>query len=88
MHGLTKEQLEIRQVETLDIASDTTDYWSYIVGPSNFDFSQFQSARTGRGPLLEGWQVGISSSFLQSLLYAFGTANLLLVIVIQGRNAD
>ncbi|XP_057781752.1 uncharacterized protein LOC131000034 [Salvia miltiorrhiza] len=56
VHGLTKEQLAIRQVETLDIASDASDYWSYIIGASNFDFSQFQSARTGRGPLLDGWQ--------------------------------
>lgn len=65
MHGLTKEQLAIRQVETLDIASDYNDYWSYIIGASNLDFSQFQSAQTGRGPLLDGWQVGISSSLLQ-----------------------
>ncbi|KAL1558116.1 phosphatidylinositol transfer protein 2-like isoform X2 [Salvia divinorum] len=56
VHGLTKEQLAIRQVETLDIASDSNDYWSYMIGSSNFDFSQFQSARTGRGPLLDGWQ--------------------------------
>ena len=64
MHGLTKEQLAARQVETLDIASDSRDYWSYIIGASNFDFSQFQSARTGRGPLLDRWQVGVSSSFI------------------------
>ncbi|KAK6144494.1 hypothetical protein DH2020_021314 [Rehmannia glutinosa] len=54
--GLTKEQLAVRQVEMLDIATDTSDYWSYVVGCSNIDFSQFQSARTGRGPLLDGWQ--------------------------------
>ncbi|KAL1544156.1 phosphatidylinositol transfer protein 2-like [Salvia divinorum] len=56
VHGLTKEQLATRQVETLDIASNSSDYWSYIIGASNFDFSQFQSARTARGPLLDGWQ--------------------------------
>ncbi|KAI3461466.1 hypothetical protein Pfo_018129 [Paulownia fortunei] len=56
VHGLTKEQLAIRQVEMLDIASDTSDYWGYIIGSSNIDFSQFQSARTGRGPLIDGWQ--------------------------------
>ncbi|XP_047971690.1 phosphatidylinositol transfer protein 2-like isoform X2 [Salvia hispanica] len=56
VHGLTKEQLAIRQVEALDIASDYNDYWSYMIGASNFDFSQFQSAQTGRGPLLDGWQ--------------------------------
>ncbi|KAL8525518.1 hypothetical protein ACS0TY_014948 [Phlomoides rotata] len=56
VHGLTKEQLAIRQVEMLDIASDVNDYWSYLVGSSNIDFSQFQSTQTGRGPLLDGWQ--------------------------------
>ncbi|KAG8371370.1 hypothetical protein BUALT_Bualt13G0080600 [Buddleja alternifolia] len=56
VHGLTKEQLAVRQVEMIDIASDTSDYWSYIVGTSNIDFSQFQSAISGRGPLLDGWQ--------------------------------
>ncbi|MBA0836033.1 hypothetical protein Goarm_008277, partial [Gossypium armourianum] len=34
----------------------TTDYWSYAVGNGNFDFSAFKSEKTGRGPLLEGWQ--------------------------------
>lgn len=62
MHGLSKEQLAIRQVETLDIASESNDYWSYMIGASNTDISQFQSAQTGRGPLLDGWQVCISSN--------------------------
>ncbi|KAL3850755.1 hypothetical protein ACJIZ3_012637 [Penstemon smallii] len=56
VHGLTKEQLAIRQLEMMNIASDTSDYWSYVVGSSSIDFSQFQSSRTGRGPLLDGWQ--------------------------------
>ncbi|KZV48533.1 phosphatidylinositol transfer protein 1-like [Dorcoceras hygrometricum] len=56
-HCLTKEQLASRQVEMIDIANDTSDYWSLVVGRSNFDFSQFQSARTGRGPLLDEWEV-------------------------------
>ncbi|KAK4717861.1 hypothetical protein R3W88_016199 [Solanum pinnatisectum] len=43
-------------VEAIDIASATTDYWSYIVGRNNVDFYNFQLARCGRGPLLEGWQ--------------------------------
>lgn len=66
MHGLSKEQLAIRQVETLDIASESNDYWSYMIGASSTDFSQFQSARTGRGPLLDGWQVCISSYLYSS----------------------
>ncbi|KAL2239799.1 UNVERIFIED_CONTAM: Phosphatidylinositol transfer protein alpha isoform [Sesamum indicum] len=56
VHGLTEEQLAVRQVETIDIASTVNDYWSYIIGSSNIDLSQFQSARTGRGPLTDGWQ--------------------------------
>ncbi|KAK3036831.1 hypothetical protein RJ639_031309, partial [Escallonia herrerae] len=56
VHGLNKEQLAARQVETIDIASATRDYWSYVIGSNNVNMSTFQSARTHRGPLLEGWQ--------------------------------
>ncbi|XP_031111105.1 phosphatidylinositol transfer protein 1-like [Ipomoea triloba] len=56
VHGLSKEQLAAREVETIDIASAASDYWSFIVGRCNVDFSKFRSARTGRGPLLEGWK--------------------------------
>ncbi|CAN1249475.1 Phosphatidylinositol transfer protein 1 [Linum perenne] len=56
VHGLNKEQLAARVVEIVDIASAARDYWSYIVGSNNTDFSTFKSTRTGRGPLLEGWQ--------------------------------
>ncbi|XP_048137474.1 phosphatidylinositol transfer protein 1-like [Rhodamnia argentea] len=56
VHGLSEEQLATQQVETLDIASATKDYWSYAIGSSDVDFSKFKSARTGRGPLSEGWQ--------------------------------
>ncbi|KAF4354626.1 hypothetical protein F8388_009617 [Cannabis sativa] len=57
VHGLSKEQLAARQVEHIDIATLSTDYWSYMVGGgSGVDLSKFKSARTGRGPLLEGWQ--------------------------------
>ncbi|KAG4198257.1 hypothetical protein ERO13_A05G074866v2 [Gossypium hirsutum] len=56
VHGLNKEQLAARQVEFIDITMPTTDYWSYAVGNGNFDFSTFKSEKTGRGPLLEGWQ--------------------------------
>ncbi|KDP44117.1 hypothetical protein JCGZ_05584 [Jatropha curcas] len=56
VHGLTKEQLAVRQVEYIDIASAETDYWSYAIGSNNMDFSKFKSLRTGRGPLLDGWQ--------------------------------
>ncbi|XP_038693651.1 phosphatidylinositol transfer protein 1-like [Tripterygium wilfordii] len=56
VHGLSKEQLAARQVENIDIASTAKNYWSYAIESSNVDFSKFKSARTGRGPLLEGWQ--------------------------------
>ncbi|TQD90893.1 hypothetical protein C1H46_023572 [Malus baccata] len=56
VHGLSKAQLATRDVEIVDIASSARDYWSYIVGTNNTDLSQFTSAKTGRGPLLEGWQ--------------------------------
>lgn len=56
VHGLSKEQLAARQVEIIDIASAARDYWSYVVGSNSLDFSNFRSSRTGRGPLLEGWQ--------------------------------
>ncbi|KAE8734799.1 Phosphatidylinositol transfer protein 1 isoform 2 [Hibiscus syriacus] len=62
VHGLNKEQLKARQVEFIDITSPTTDYWSYAVGSSDFDFTKFKSEKTGRGPLLERWQVGILSA--------------------------
>ncbi|XP_024026364.1 phosphatidylinositol transfer protein 2 [Morus notabilis] len=56
VHGLSKEQLAARQVEFVDIASSSTDYWSYMVGSNSVDLSNFKSTRTGRGPLSEGWQ--------------------------------
>ncbi|KAK8513377.1 hypothetical protein V6N13_002122 [Hibiscus sabdariffa] len=56
VHSLNKEQLKARQVEFIDITLPTTDYWSYAVGSSDFDFTKFKSKKTGRGPLLEGWQ--------------------------------
>ncbi|XP_044506298.1 phosphatidylinositol transfer protein 1-like isoform X1 [Mangifera indica] len=56
VHNLSEEQLAARQVEVLDIASTARDYWSYAIGSNSTDFSTFKSKRTGRGPLLEGWQ--------------------------------
>ncbi|CAI9105188.1 OLC1v1004055C1 [Oldenlandia corymbosa var. corymbosa] len=56
VHGLNKQELAATEVEMIDIASDTSDYWSYIIGRNNIDFSTFQSTRTSRGPLLAGWQ--------------------------------
>ncbi|XP_031099399.1 phosphatidylinositol transfer protein 1-like isoform X1 [Ipomoea triloba] len=56
VHGLSEAQLAAREVEIIDIASGVTDYWSYIIGRNDIDLSKFQSARTGRGPLLEGWK--------------------------------
>ncbi|KAA3455415.1 phosphatidylinositol transfer protein 1-like [Gossypium australe] len=54
--GLNEEQLAARQVEIIDIASAETDYWSYAIGSSSIDFSKFKSTKSGRGPLLDGWQ--------------------------------
>lgn len=54
---MSKQQLAVRQVEPIDIATSATDYWSYAVGSNNIDFSNFRSEQTGRGPLCEGWQV-------------------------------
>ncbi|MCD7472459.1 hypothetical protein HAX54_013696 [Datura stramonium] len=56
VYDLSKQQLAARQVEIIDIASAASDYWSYIVGRSTVDLSKFKSARTGRGPLLNGWK--------------------------------
>ncbi|XP_010253533.1 PREDICTED: phosphatidylinositol transfer protein 1-like isoform X2 [Nelumbo nucifera] len=56
VHGLSKDLLAARQVEIIDIASAARDYWSYVVGSNNMDFTKFRSLKTGRGPLLEGWQ--------------------------------
>nr|XP_023884045.1 phosphatidylinositol transfer protein 1-like isoform X1 [Quercus suber] len=56
VHGLSEEQLATREVEYIDIASTETNYWSYLVGNNNVDFTKFKSERAGRGPLLEGWQ--------------------------------
>lgn len=56
VHGLNEEQLAARQVEIIDIASAETDYWSYAIGSISFDFPKFKSTKSGRGPLLDGWQ--------------------------------
>lgn len=71
MHGLNEEQLAARQVEIIDIASAETDYWSYAIGSISFDFPKFKSTKSGRGPLLDGWQVGTlpPSPFSQSRDY-------------------
>lgn len=56
VHGLSKEQLASRQVEVIDIASSVRDYWSYLIGSCDVDFSKFRSVKTGRGPLLGRWR--------------------------------
>uniref|UniRef100_A0A2P2Q3S3 Phosphatidylinositol transfer protein N-terminal domain-containing protein n=1 Tax=Rhizophora mucronata TaxID=61149 RepID=A0A2P2Q3S3_RHIMU len=56
VHDLNGEQLAAREVEYIDIALPATDYWSYVIGTNNMDFSKFKSAKTDHGPLLEGWQ--------------------------------
>ncbi|CAO2814424.1 unnamed protein product [Amaranthus hypochondriacus] len=56
VHGLSKDQLAMRQVEVIDIASSVRDYWSNLVSSCNVNFSTFRSAKTNRGPLVEGWK--------------------------------
>ncbi|KAF6150556.1 hypothetical protein GIB67_030357 [Kingdonia uniflora] len=56
VHGLSKELLKARQVENINISSATRDYWSYLLGSSDVDLSEFRSLRADRGPLLDGWQ--------------------------------
>ncbi|KAL6902319.1 hypothetical protein ACP4OV_005195 [Aristida adscensionis] len=55
VHNLTSEQLAVRQVEIIDIASISRDYWSKVIGAPNVDLTTFKSQRTERGPLLKGW---------------------------------
>lgn len=56
VHNLDAESLALRKVEMLDISSTTRDYWSYMLGGSLVDLAAFQSRKTGRGPLIPGWQ--------------------------------
>ncbi|KAF8718658.1 hypothetical protein HU200_024957 [Digitaria exilis] len=54
-HNLNSEQLAAREVEIIDIASMTRDYWSKMISAPNIDLTTFKSQRTERGPLLKGW---------------------------------
>ncbi|CAM6091152.1 unnamed protein product [Calypogeia fissa] len=54
--NLSKSALSSRKVETIDIASHPQDYWSYVIGGDAVDLTTFKSKKTGRGPLLPGWQ--------------------------------
>lgn len=54
-HNLTSEQLAAREVEVVDIASQSRDYWSKVISAPNVDLTAFRSQRTSRGPLLKGW---------------------------------
>ncbi|XP_008792139.2 phosphatidylinositol transfer protein 1-like [Phoenix dactylifera] len=56
VHGLSNELLAARKVEVIDIASVSRDYWSKAIGTTKLDLSTFKSQRTGRGPLLKGWE--------------------------------
>jgi hypothetical protein len=56
-HGLSGEQLAAREVEIIDIASVSRDYWSKAIGAPSVDLTAFKSQRTERGPLLKGWMV-------------------------------
>ncbi|EEC75011.1 hypothetical protein OsI_11083 [Oryza sativa Indica Group] len=54
-HNLTSEQLAAREVEVVDIALQSRDYWSKVISAPNVDLTAFRSQRTSRGPLLKGW---------------------------------
>lgn len=51
------EQLSAREVEIIDIASISRDYWSKVISSPKIDLTAFKSQRTERGPLLKGWMV-------------------------------
>jgi hypothetical protein len=57
MHNLDAETFALRKVKTLDIASNSKRYWSYVVGGSEIDLTNFSSVKTGCRPLTQGWQV-------------------------------
>ncbi|CAN6301280.1 unnamed protein product [Urochloa humidicola] len=54
-HNLSSEQLAAREVEIIDIASVSRDYWSKMISAPNVDLTAFKSQRTQRGPLQKGW---------------------------------
>ncbi|CAM6102930.1 unnamed protein product [Calypogeia fissa] len=56
VHNLPSSTLDNRRVETIDIASNVQDYWSYVIGGDAVDLTTFKSDKTGRGPLVGGWQ--------------------------------
>jgi hypothetical protein len=67
-HDLTGQQLAAREVEVVDIASVSRDYWSKVITAPNVDLTTFRSQRTDRGPLLKGWMV-MQISQLCSVIY-------------------
>uniref|UniRef100_A0A453IBM3 Phosphatidylinositol transfer protein N-terminal domain-containing protein n=1 Tax=Aegilops tauschii subsp. strangulata TaxID=200361 RepID=A0A453IBM3_AEGTS len=54
-HNLNSQQLAEREVEIVDIASVSRDYWSKVITAPKVDLTTFKSQRTDRGPLLNGW---------------------------------
>uniref|UniRef100_A0A8R7U8K4 Phosphatidylinositol transfer protein N-terminal domain-containing protein n=1 Tax=Triticum urartu TaxID=4572 RepID=A0A8R7U8K4_TRIUA len=54
-HNLNSQQLAAREVEIVDIASVSRDYWSKVITAPKVDLTTFKSQRTERGPLLNGW---------------------------------
>ncbi|CAL4922143.1 unnamed protein product [Urochloa decumbens] len=55
VHNLNSEQLAAREVEIIDIACISRDYWSKMISAPNVDLTAFKSQKTERGPLLKGW---------------------------------
>lgn len=52
--ALDAKTIKKRQVEFIDIAMDPVENYVEAEDPM-----KFKSAKTGRGPLQEGWQVGV-----------------------------
>lgn len=53
---LSQESLSLRQVSSLSISSDPRDWWSLMLPNSGIDLQSFTSAKSGRGPLISGWE--------------------------------
>ena len=67
VHNSTSEQLAAREIEIIDIASISRDYWSKVIVAPNVDLTTFKSQRTERGPLLKGWMVWSNTDFSISI---------------------
>lgn len=63
---LDAKTIKKRQVEFIDIAMDPVENYAEHEDPM-----KFKSVKTGRGPLQEGWQVGMNPSDSDCIHSAF-----------------